>query len=1290
MNGRPGMATRDDLLSWANTVPAQTEFPRLVRRLIMETCPGATSLGFPAGTGAALGKWDGSARTTKGNAFVPDGLSIWELSVGKNLTSKADSDYDKRTDTPDGSATTDCEYIQAILRPWGERNSWAVGKLADRRWKNVRAYGVDDIETWLEIAPVTHAWISEMLGLNPYGYRAAESWWQGWSNATTPALPYELIVAGREDSFQELEQRLTNSPTVTSIKAGSLEEVAAFIAGALRKRASDGNARELSRAAFVDDPRSWRALEQRRHPLVLVPVSPTAIEEVRGVADVHHIIVPVFGGAPADIDIPPVDAKKAAAALSSAGMKEERRTQEAGQLARRSIVALRRHLAIKPELHTAPWAAGTPNRAIRGILLAGRWRDDVMGDRDTLSELTGAVYDSELSETLSEFSDADDPFVSRIGPAWILVSPHDAWLQLRSRIRRDDLIRFEPIAQRVLLEEDPVLGMRQEDRWRASLDGKVRVYSTELRKGLAATVAMLGVHGELLEAGDGVDGRQTAARLVRHVLATANSDTTGTTWNSIADLLSRLAEAAPDQFLEAVETGSAGDTPVLLNIFNDQVGGDLWGSTSRHSNLLWALERLAWSPMYLGRVVQALSRLSEIDPGGTTADRPFSSLSSILWPYHPETTATERSRIAAIDAVRRYHPTVGWRLLLSVLPEMHAFHMHHPEPEFRDWKSEPLQPISIKELIDFTALMVERLLEDVGTSPGRWIELFEKLSDLPPSDRARIRERLRNDVETQMLSDEGRDSLWDSLRSLVSMHRTYSDSQWAMSADEVDQIEQVANLLEPTDAIGSHAWLFREHRPDLPDVSSREDFAAYDEALRARRAAAVTGAESLSGFDGVVGLATEALPDLVFHVGIGLADAAGDTYMNELLQTIGADDSRMANLSWGWIVARIERDGWTWAEQLLQRDGVDAAKRARVLLATRDFPKAWERADELGTDVASFFWRDFSPYGLGSDFAYRDVVVGRLVQEGRVVAAVRMAMLCLRSGDAPAPEMIVSLLSDLLNRSIDDPNRDGLERHDVTSLLGYLNDTAGPDLRVEVARLEWAFLPLLGHDPELGAIKEALRQEPEFFVQLIEAIYARRTSAGHNDDSARDGEGVELAEPELMRGVESQEERSRRAVNAYRLLKAFDRLPGMGENGELDGGTLRTWVTRVLELATELDRREAAEEHVGTLLSRAPEDSDGTWPCQPVRDLIEELQSAGVETGFLVAVFNSRGATTRAVDDGGVQEQALVDRYRRMAGEVADGWPRTAALLRSLATSYEADARQEERSAERFRRGFEH
>src|ERR1700752_877347 len=102
---RPGLAGRDDLLGWPSIVAAG-EFPRLIRRLVWETVPDAVQLGFPAGSGTSAGDWDGSVRTVTGNAMVPAGLSVWELAVmTSGIEAKADGDYDKRTNPPDGSPT---------------------------------------------------------------------------------------------------------------------------------------------------------------------------------------------------------------------------------------------------------------------------------------------------------------------------------------------------------------------------------------------------------------------------------------------------------------------------------------------------------------------------------------------------------------------------------------------------------------------------------------------------------------------------------------------------------------------------------------------------------------------------------------------------------------------------------------------------------------------------------------------------------------------------------------------------------------------------------------------------------------------------------------------------------------------------------------------------------------------------------------------------------------------------------------------------------------------------------
>src|SRR4051794_1609777 len=145
---RPGFVDQQELLRWADVLAARSEFPRLVRRLILETVPGVKELGFPAGEGTGTGGWDGTVRSTEGTAFVPAGLSLWELSVEKAVGSKATSDFAKRKSTPDGSPTKDCSYVAGSLRRWAKRSDWARERSTKSRWNEVRAYGVDDFETW--------------------------------------------------------------------------------------------------------------------------------------------------------------------------------------------------------------------------------------------------------------------------------------------------------------------------------------------------------------------------------------------------------------------------------------------------------------------------------------------------------------------------------------------------------------------------------------------------------------------------------------------------------------------------------------------------------------------------------------------------------------------------------------------------------------------------------------------------------------------------------------------------------------------------------------------------------------------------------------------------------------------------------------------------------------------------------------------------------------------------------------------------------------------------------------
>jgi hypothetical protein len=98
---RPGQVDQQKLLQFAERIDARSELPRLLRRLVLETGQGVTSVSFPAAEGVSTSGWDGVVRASGASPFVPNGLSLWELSVDKRVKKKADDDYAKRTETPD-------------------------------------------------------------------------------------------------------------------------------------------------------------------------------------------------------------------------------------------------------------------------------------------------------------------------------------------------------------------------------------------------------------------------------------------------------------------------------------------------------------------------------------------------------------------------------------------------------------------------------------------------------------------------------------------------------------------------------------------------------------------------------------------------------------------------------------------------------------------------------------------------------------------------------------------------------------------------------------------------------------------------------------------------------------------------------------------------------------------------------------------------------------------------------------------------------------------------------------
>jgi hypothetical protein len=1261
---KPGYANQQDLLRWADSHEARGEFPRLIRRLILETTPGLTDLTFAAAEGTSVGGWDGVARTTVGTLFVPLGLSGWELSVDKNTTRKIDGDYEKRTESPDGSPTQECTYVQVLLRRWSKRKDWALQRSKEKRWTSVQSLGIDDIEMWLEEAPISHAWISERLELGPHGLRTVETWWANWSSATNPALPPELLLAGRENESQLLRNRQASMPQLTTIGASSRDEALAFLGAFVTLEDTAGQGAMMARTAIVDEVTTWRSLRLRTHPLILVANSDAVAAESGG-ASVHHIIVPVVGAASADIDLSPIDSGIASGFLKTAlGETRAQDAEDLARLARISLLAARRRIATKPELLQPAWAGRPVQRMTRRLLLGNRWTGED-GDKAVISKLGGEPY-GDIAEEIAKLNAGEDPFLTRVGHTVSVVSAYDAWILLKAELQTGDIERFREAVLEVLGAINPALDLPTDQRWQAAIRGKSKPHSHDLRVGVATSLALLGALGDRAIVGGTGTGAEWAGRIVWELLKQANDDPSGSAWASLDDVLPLLAEAAPAEFLAAVAKGLEGDPPLLRSIFGADDGG--FFSHPTHSGLLWGLELSAWSSEYFGQATDLLAHLSEVDPGGRYSNRPINSLGTIFCPWYPQNAVDNTRRLDVIDALRRRHPAIAWTLMVSCLPQLMATSQPTYAPRYRQWKP-PDAPVSVREYWDFIDGLIDRLMSDAGEDAMRWRELIDKLDDVPPDLRQRWLDRLRLMSGQASLTEVDRGWIWDVLRGLVARHREFEDAKWRLPEPQIDAIAEVADLFKPASPRIRHAWLFAEHAPSLDGVRRTNNHQDYEQALQKLRAEAIVEIAAGTSWDEIVQFARAS--KVPFTVGQAMVNADLSAFDDELSDLINSDDPAELEFARAYCIDRsAKHPGWLDAK--LSDASLVPRHHARLLLCLTDHGKAWAAADAAGADVATEYWRAFS-FLPRPDPIELATAATRMTDVGRAGAALDLLSLWLPDGDDHG---ITTAIEHALGQFLvqDQAAQRVPSEYDFERLFSYLDrSTSVPVARIGL--LEWAYLTALEHTKRKLKLFDAMADAPDVFVDLVTRIYRPREPEEQEED--------EQPTPVPDEGA------ARIAQNAWRLLNRWNVIPGTREDGDIDPAALRSWVTAAREQLKALNRAEVGDIHIGNILAASPIDPDGHWPIRAIRDLLEDLGSSDLERGFRTAIVNRRGVTSRGLEDGGGQERDLALDFRNQADRLGDRSPRTAAILRAIADSYEGDSRRNEADAERFRIGLE-
>jgi hypothetical protein len=1258
--------------NWARTKSAQSELPRVVRRLIHATAS-VTGAAFPAGDATSTPGWDGQLDAKCSTPWIPKGKSFWELSCAKQVTNKANKDYEKRTQQTPKKTRASATLVIVTARRWGSKAKWLEEKRHGKQWKDIRAYDANDLEQWLEQAPAVALQFAEELGLHGPGVESVAKYWKDWSQQSKPAITAEALFIDRQDTrdrlLTELSSRLNSGQAEPyTIKADSVEEATAFVCAALLTEPALS-----AKSLVVTQPNGWIYVEQnptlnialaarpefaekpsrRKRLVTIIPYATGAMGTYyRGVAGRE-------GDAELTIARPKIDEfKKALCSIGFDEAESERLAVSTG----RSWSVYRRRCATNPAVRKPAWLDLPQASVLSTVCLLGGWSADKPADREVVAQVSRQSYE-EVERALRHLAQVDDPPVLQIGEVWKAKSPLELLDLFGDRITSDELDRFFKIAKSILLMPDPQLDLPDEERHAARIYGKVRPQSDLLIESLCDTLIKLAVRGPGVPALASLNIEGRVAAFVRDLLEHAD----GTRWLSLASLLPDLAEAAPAEFLKAVDeslaTTGAPVTRLLTETDSSSLLGRCW-----HAGLLWALERLAWAPERLARVSLILARLSRVEIRGNWGNTPLESLVGIFRSWYPRTAADVNQRIAVLDTLTNKEPDAAFDLL-DKLVHVHSDSAHPTaRPVWRDDDARAGCGATEAERRQMVIAAADRLIASSKGHPKRIARVIEKITVF---DQGRVKATL--DLADQFtrpgVSDEDREVIRTALRKHIHWHRNYDKVRGKALDKKLKEIEALYERLTPEDLVVRHRWLFRDGRPGLPARVRDAGYGKRGELVETWRTKALRELYLERGLSGIEQLAQACGPQSCF-VGLALSKLNVDTA--ELAEWIAAKGGGFTSgepltMAISGLLRASESPGsMQIVNAVLERArerGWDPGRTASFLVLAPEQRSTWEVVADCGTEVEQAYWATTTPSPrLSIEEGDFEFALRRLLAAGRPRTALQVSHYDMKAVEP-------KLLADMLERFLKGEEADGPLPDSWT--LGEAIDALEASGSIEndrLIRLEFGLIPTLGFDGEQHAksLYSAIVSDPKLFTELVCIIY-KPANADRDDD------------------IRSEARQAARI--AWRVLRHCRRLPGTQPDGTVDRDSFFKFIEETRERCRQADRLAVCDITLGEILAHAPAGADGVWPCEPVRDVLDRLELGDMRRGFHTGTINKRGVSSRALDEGGRQERGLAEEYRKHARALHHSHVNLAAALEAIARDYENMGRREDVEAQLRREG---
>lgn len=1237
------------LETWATFLNAREMVMAMLADLIRITIDDASRFRFPSGEASQLRGWDGDLETTEAKGFVPAGKSKWEFGTGPGA-SKANSDYEKRTGQTPAAEMAENTLVLVNLGSWDTPTKkipeWEDERRLQGKWKDVKYIDGVQLVHWLQQHPAIAArYARVVLKRAPQdGALSTDEYWDEFSTQFKPHLSEKVVIADRKQEAEALIAKLLGQPESFLLGAETSEEVIAFAVAAIRSAEPAVRESLESRTLIVRSEAAARFLAMQTN---MAFIATGAAETLVGVLAKHCPVLSAATGA--QVKRGPMLKRPTASGMVQGFIDmglDHGQGYELAHRCGRSLTILKRLIRNAPVADPV-WVSQAPT--LKPALLAGGWSRDLDADCEVLKELGGHPDYGAIEAVLLPTLNMPDRPVDREADVWQVRAPVDAFYFYGRQLTEEDLTRLRDAIVKVFGKqpEQPSRDQKFNPAKAATSD-----HSRWLRDGLALTLLIIASMHKVADLH--IKGRTPQQYVDEVINALPDWGKSHYSIVRMGDQTALLAEAAPNPFLTALESMLEGTPEQVVKIFESE-GDQYFGPWSPHVHFLWALEAIAWDPRYLNRAVVVLAKLGQLDPDPKSnhANRPINSLRDILLGWSPNTYAFQAQRIACLDAVLAACPSVGWQLLEKLLPRHHDSSSPTQHPKLRDLAPEQPEEITFGLVWDFEGSVVDRALVAAGDNESRINVLIDALGQLQSLNGAKVLAHIDSYLAAHQTAEGS--AVWHALKDEAARNEYFRDSDWALPGEEISTLKSIVERHRPTDPLVSDRHAFDDWTPHIgkydPHAEVLED-ATY------LRKEVIKRVLTRDGVPGILKLAKLVkLPDLLAQV-LGEVPFSIEQ-MFELMQGALEPDAP-PNLSYYVSSFGFEKFGDKWKETF--HDSVisqvaDSSVKATLLLGWPATPSTWAYVDTLGSEVRDQYWRRIGRLPLEGPIEDLIFAINQLRNVERDIEV--LGMLHKRSTDLPSSLLLGLLVRGAQQVSNGIVHPGNMSSYHIGLTLKELRTRSDIE-KIEIAKLEYVYFPVLRHEREPLTIYSLLGSDPEMFVDVLSHVFKSK----------------EVTEEQVL-----SDELKARARKSYDVLSGFTNVPGL-RDGKIDVGELFNWVAVARKLAADKGLDEIGDQRIGYILAHAPQDAEEPfWPPSPVCQVIEKAVSRGIECGFVIECFNKRGVFGKGINEGGDQERQFAETYKGWA-DATRKYPRTSAMLTEISDNWSRDAERADVEAE--------